>query len=287
MVLLRSRMLCWMSLAVLMSANAFAQAGSSVGQVPVRIIVVSSPTEAARILERLKHGDDFAVLAKEKSIDPTADSGGYMGAVNPSSLRPELRAALAGLQPGQLSSLIHIPEGYAIVKVISSNQVLEMEREVQQRKSILSALQAPGAIRYTPNVSGIGETESALFKSVKPPGWGQDLNEVCQTRKHTYANAVKQMELLLADPSEMEKQSPLDVSQEYYALGELYAYPGNMDEAIAQYLKGYELAKARAPEVVPTFDEELGIAYLHRAEMKNSIYDKPGDRCLIPIPAGK
>ena len=280
-------LLSWISLALVTTTNAFAQGKSSAGQVPVRIIVVSSPAEADRILERLKHGDDFAVLAKEKSIDPTADSGGYMGAVNPSSLRPELRAALSSLEAGQVSSVIQIPEGYAIVKVISPSQVLRMEAEVEQRKSVLSALQAPGAIRYTPNVSGIGEVESALFKFPKPPGWGQDLNEICQTRKDTYANAVKRMEALLANPSELERQSPLDVTQEYYALGELYAYPGNMDGAIEQYLKGYELAKARAPEVVPTFDEELGIAYLHRAETKNDIYDKPGDRCLVPIPAGR
>ena len=149
---------------------------------------------------------------------------------------------------------------------------------------MLSALEAPGAIRYTPNVSGIGEAESALFKSAKPPGWGQDLNEICQTRKDTLANATRRMEDLLspANAAQLAKQAPLDITQEYYALGELYAYPGDLDKAIEQYLKGYALAQEQVPDVVPTFEEELGVAYLHKSEMGNEIYDKPGDRCLIP-----
>ncbi len=252
--------------------------------VAVRIIVLPDATQAQQVLDRLRHGDDFAVLAREKSMDPTADSGGYMGTVEIQSLRSELQQALAGLQPDQISKIVRIPEGFAILKLLSPHQVSEMENATRDRKALLSALEAPGAIRYTPNVSGIGEAESALFKSAKPSGWGQDLREVCQTRKDTLANATKKMEDLFspANHDQLSKQSPLDVTQEYYALGELYAYPGDLDKAIAQYLKGYALAKEQVPDVVPTFEEELGVAYLHKSEMENDIYDKPGDRCLIP-----
>jgi hypothetical protein len=254
--------------------------------VPARIIVVPDATQAQQIWDRLQHGDDFAVLAREKSIDPTADSGGYMGTIEVSSLRSELRHAVAGLQTDQISKVVRIPEGFAILKVLSPLQVSEMESATRDRKALLSALEAPGAIRYTPNVSGIGEAESALFRSPKSTGWGQDLREVCQTRKDTLANATKRMEDLLspANAGQLAKQAPLDVTQEYYALGELYAYPGDLDKAIAQYLKGYALAKQQVPDVVPTFEEELGVAYLHKSEMKNEIYDRPGDRCLIPAP---
>jgi tetratricopeptide (TPR) repeat protein len=265
-------------------APLIAQTADPSKTVPLRIIVLPDPTQAQQVLERLHHGDDFAVMAKEKSIDPTADSGGYMGSVEPSSLRSELQQALAGVLAGQVSRIAHIPEGYAILKVLSPSQVAEMETAARDRKAVLSALEAPGAIRYTPNVSGIGEAESALFKSPKPPGWGQDLKEVCQTRKDTLGNATKRMEDLLspANADQLAKQAPLDVTQEYYALGELYAYPGDMDKAIEQYLKGYALAKEKVAEVVPTFEMELGVAYLHKSEMEDEIYDKPGDRCLIP-----
>jgi hypothetical protein len=96
-----------------------------------------------------------------------------------------------------------------------------------------------------------------------------------------------------ANASELAKQSPLDVTQEYYALGELYAYPGKMDQAIEQYLKGYEFAKAQAAAVVPQLAQELGIAYLHKAEMDNEVYqarrslfDPPAFRRCLPQTRG-
>src|SRR5690349_16038789 len=50
-------------------------------EVPLQVIVVRSLEEARQILERLKKGEDFAGLAKDQSIDPTANSGGYIGKV--------------------------------------------------------------------------------------------------------------------------------------------------------------------------------------------------------------
>src|SRR6266568_5515111 len=254
-------------------------------EVPLRIIVVSGAKEAQQVVDQIRQGTDFAVLAKEKSTDATAGAGGYMGRIDPSSLRPELRDALKGLSPGQTTPIIKIPSGYAVVKVLAVASISEMESANRDR---LAAVSATSNIRYTPNVSGIGEAESALFRSEKPPGWSQDLRLICESRKQTLANATKRMEEVLSpsNSAALAAQAPLDVTQEYYALGELYAYPGNMDRAIEQYLKGYELAKAMVPAAVPQFEEELGIAYLHKSEMDNDIYNNPGDRCLIPMSAG-
>lgn len=251
-------------------------------EVPLRIIVVSSSSQAQEILDRLAHGEDFAVLAKEKSTDATADSGGYMGKVYPATLRPELRDALKDVAPGQLTRVVRIPSGYAILKVLAQENISATENANRDR---LAAVSATGNIKYTPNVSGIGEAESALFRSPKPEGWSQDLRMICETRKQTLANATQRLEELLSpvNSAALAGQAPLDVTQEYYALGELYAYPGKMDRAIEQYLKGYELAKAKAPEVAPQFEEELGVAYLHKSEMENEVYEKPGDRCLMPM----
>ncbi len=252
---------------------------------PLRIIVVNTAAEAEQTLARLKNGEDFAVLAKEKSTDPTADAGGYMGIVDPAGLRPELRDALAGVKVGGISSIAHISSGYAIVKVLAPSSVSEMKDANRQRIAALSSI---GSVKYAPNVSGVGEAESALFRSPKPPGWGQDLRQVCETRKETLANATKKMEALLApsNAATLAGQSPVDVTQEYYALGELYAYPGEIDKAIMQYKKAYEVAIAGAPAVVPQIEEELGIAYLHKSEMDNGIYHGQGNQCVFPMRRG-
>src|SRR6266536_1510137 len=263
-----------------------AQMAPTTNELALRIIVAADESAARDILERLAKGEDFGALAKEKSIDPTGQAGGYTGLIDPSSLRTELREALHGLPPGQLLKIVHIPAGYAILEIVPS-QTDSSENETRNQPAALSALQAPGAIRFTPDVSGISEAQSALLKSAKPPAWGQDLKEVCQTRTDSYRNAIKHMEATLSpsNSAQVSDLDPLDLTQEYYGLGQLYAYGGKMDEAIGKYLKGYEIAKDLSPDVVPTFDEELGVAYLHRSEMKNGIYDVPGDRCLIPPPA--
>jgi hypothetical protein len=90
-----------------------------------------------------------------------------------------------------------------------------------------------------------------------------------------------------ANAAALAKQTPLDVSQEFYALGELYAYPGDMDRAIEEYVKGYDVAKSGAPSVASQFELELGIAYLHKSEMYNNVYHGQGDQCVFPLPADK
>ena len=75
------------------------------------------------IEQRLKQGDDFAMLAQNYSEDPaTAANGGDLGFVPQSSLDKvpvELRRLILALQPGQLSQIIRSQEGYRILKVFS------------------------------------------------------------------------------------------------------------------------------------------------------------------------
>ena len=75
-----------------------AGAGETPQHIPVQLIIAGSLAEAQRILARLKDGGDFAALARQFSIDPTADAGGNLGKVAPDSLPPELRNALDGLE---------------------------------------------------------------------------------------------------------------------------------------------------------------------------------------------
>ncbi len=68
----------------------------------IGILVTATRPQAAALLKELRAGMDFGVLAKEKSIDPTAKDGGYMGRLNPGRLEPQLRDALRGLSIGQI-----------------------------------------------------------------------------------------------------------------------------------------------------------------------------------------
>src|SRR6266852_3403829 len=75
------------------------------------------------IEQRLKQGDDFAMLAQSYSEDSnTAANGGDLGFVQESALeraQPELRKMVMSLQPGQISPVIRSQAGYSILKVFS------------------------------------------------------------------------------------------------------------------------------------------------------------------------
>jgi len=170
------------------------QTPASVG---LRIIVVSSPTEAQQILDRLAKGKDFAALAKAKSTDPTADGGGFMGRLDPASLRPELRDALQGLSPGQLTGVIKIPSGYAILQIMPEEQ---STAGIGMSSSQMLPLTGRGSVRYTPDISGAVDMELAFRKVPKPDDWNRDFQAVCETRKRAIAMAVARM-AALRDPA--------------------------------------------------------------------------------------
>ena len=251
----------------------------------MRVIVVRTPEQANQALEKLKAGYDFSTLAKEKSVDPTADSGGFMGRMNPADLRPELRDALQGVAPGQLSPITRIPSGYAILKVIPESEAAKTENPPKAR---LDALSAYGSVQYSLSISGLIDAEEALLRFPKVPDWQRDPVLTCQMRTQSLAAATERLEKLLAPANreKLEQQKPLDLMQQHFALAELYCYVGNMDPAIEQYEEAYRIASENSPRAVPQVEFALGVAYLHRSEMANDVYRAPGEKCLFPMRPG-
>jgi peptidyl-prolyl cis-trans isomerase SurA len=73
------------------------------------------------IMRRLQQGDDFNVLAQSYSEDPpSTPNGGDMGFVpvaNLDKLPPDVRKAIDAIQPGSISPIMAMPDGFRIVKV--------------------------------------------------------------------------------------------------------------------------------------------------------------------------
>lgn len=253
-------------------------------EVTLQIIVVSSADEAQRILARVNKGESFVALAKEKSIDSTADDGGRMGTVAVSMLRPELRDGLRGIGPGQLSSVVRTPLGYAILKVVQRGA---------QGSNVASpggtaATAATGSVKYTFNLGGLSEAESSLINFPKPPGWDQNPRAICELRKQSLAEATESVEKFLAPANQQARASrpAIDILSAHFSLGEIQSFQGNMDEAIEQYLQAYHVAESSMPQGLSPLNEALGIAYLHKSEMENDVYRYPGDRCILPTRSG-
>ncbi len=253
--------------------------------IPVRLIVVSSADDAQAVSDRLKAGDDFAVLAREKSVDATSTDGGFLGKVDPASLRAELRDALRGVQRGQLSKIVKIPSGYAILQVMTDTAAADLG---STDRALQAAIGSEGSVRIAPLVGGQDEALSLLVQSTLPESWGQDLHAVCEDYRQSPSKILKQLDAL-ADPA--NKRSPLldkstrrlDVMNFYVSRGQIYAYQGEMAQAVEQWEIAYRIASADVPNAVPLMEEVLGVGYLHKSEMDNDIYRNPGDRCIFPM----
>jgi len=172
---------------------------SETGVVPLQVIVVSSAAEARLVRDRLKNGEDFAALAREKSIDPYADQGGYVGEVDPATLRIELREALKGLAPGQVSGIVELQNppntviGYAILRILSKNESPSAGRQSMGVNRDLP-LSAKGALRFPVDIAGQVIANLLFQKFPKPVGWSQDLSEICRIRKQSLSNMVDRLE---------------------------------------------------------------------------------------------
>jgi peptidyl-prolyl cis-trans isomerase C len=85
-------------------------------EIRARHILVATEPEAKEIAERLKKGEDFATLAKEKSKDPNAEGGDLGFFTRGQMLKPFEDAAFA-LEVGELSDPVQTQFGWHIIKL--------------------------------------------------------------------------------------------------------------------------------------------------------------------------
>ena len=86
-------------------------------QVHARHILLETDEEANNLLLQLKEGlTDFAELAKEKSIGPSAPSGGDLGFFTRGQMVKEFEDAAFSLEPGEISEVVQSQFGYHIIK---------------------------------------------------------------------------------------------------------------------------------------------------------------------------
>ena len=198
-----------------------------------------------------------------------------MGQLDPATLRVELRGAVKGVAPGQITGVVKFSEGYAILKVLPSASA-----GTRQTSRPNPSTSARGSVRYALNVGGLNDADAVFTALPKPAGWQQDLPGICAARKQSLALATEQLGKQLASAD--AELHPYDVLGEHHSLAQLEAYQGHMDKAIEQWQAAYQIANDTVPAAIPKFLEALGTAYLHKSEMENEAYRNPGDRCIFP-----
>ncbi len=245
----------------------------------VGILVTRTQAEAEAVLVQLRAGMDFGVLVKEHSSDSTAGDGGYMGRLSPGSLMSELSNGLKGLKPGQYSGVVRIPKGFAILTVFAKAP----DRPDLDKQRILKMNSSP-VVRQSIAVSGNTEAKTVFEEFSKPEGWNRELAGPCNVRRQSIPEAIGKMEKLLAE-ARAEPPGvvpPRDLLEGYSALGELYAFGGQMEMSVGAWLDAMKIARQSFPTSIPYLEEALGVSYLHWAEMENGVFHGPSDIDLFP-----
>src|SRR5688572_33375680 len=102
---------------------ALATLQSQAERVGLRLITVRTEAEAATLRTQIQAGASFEALAKAHSIDASASSGGYLGLLPPSDLRPEFQRALEGLGPGRISPVTAVDGQFVLLHRMSLDEV--------------------------------------------------------------------------------------------------------------------------------------------------------------------
>ncbi len=114
----------------------------SLFQIPQRVrarqIVVADGEEAIQILKRLKKGESFEKLAREKSLGPERVMGGDLGYFSKGD-RPSEFDPLFSMEVGAISEVIKSPYGYHIFKLEEKSEPREINFE-EARQAIVKEL---------------------------------------------------------------------------------------------------------------------------------------------------
>ena len=227
----RATLLCAAALVLLWATSRLsARQAAPAPELTLRIIIVGTQDEAQRVVERLRAGEGFETIARQVSIDPTADQGGLLGTVALSALRPEIGGALAGVGPGQISPIVPVPTGFAVLQVVAPAR-----SGGAAAAPMTPAVAATGSVRYVFNISGFNEAQTSLRDFPKPPDWNLDPKTFCQMRVQSLAAAQSALERVIREETAAGGAPSPQRMHAHFVLGQLHAWQGRMQEAIDHF----------------------------------------------------
>ena len=123
-------------------------------------ILVETKEAAEGVVKELEGGADFAELAKQKSIGPSAKNGGDLDFFGRGDMAPAFFAAASALDPGQISEPVQTDFGWHVIKMTEKRKAsappLEAVREqivqflVRQKFiAVITELKAAAKIEIT------------------------------------------------------------------------------------------------------------------------------------------
>ncbi|MCE9591353.1 MAG: peptidyl-prolyl cis-trans isomerase [Planctomycetes bacterium] len=89
-----------------------------------RLVLTDTLQQASEVVRRVRAGESFIDIALRESRDESRVRGGLLPPVNPAdaTFPDAVRAALAGLKPGEVSDPVAMERGFAVLKLERKNE---------------------------------------------------------------------------------------------------------------------------------------------------------------------
>jgi peptidyl-prolyl cis-trans isomerase SurA len=127
-------------------------------EIVIKLDGAKSRALADDVAKRARGGEDFAELAKQHSTSPTRATGGELGRVVVEEMQSDLRRAIKGLTPGQVTDPVSIAGTLRILKVNEREEARTVPYE-EARVSIEQRLrQERTKQRYAQYIEGLRKT---------------------------------------------------------------------------------------------------------------------------------
>lgn len=142
---------------------------------PTEVVTLDNAKQMIDSLyNRLKNGEDFAVLASTYSSDPgSARDGGSLGWVSPGVMVPEFEEMMKNTPVGKISKPFQTQFGWHILQVTDRRQQ-DMTREYQERM----ARQILGERQFDTEIdSWLRELRANAYIEIKDPSLNKALNQ--------------------------------------------------------------------------------------------------------------
>ena len=145
-------------------------------------ILVATFEEASRIRKEIEAGGDFARLAKEHSVDPSAQQGGDLGFFGSLDVLQELSKFAFSSSPGTLSPPIKTEFGYHLLTITNSKKAgtvrsfelvrdeiigqFSMAKERQELDKLLQELRENSSIKQNLSLLDIAHSPSESTSAI-------------------------------------------------------------------------------------------------------------------------
>ena len=253
-------------------------------QNPLQIIIVKTRAEAEQILTGLSQAQFFSYLAKQYSIDPSSQEGGYVGSSLTSNSSPALEEALRNLKPGQVGGIIEVPQGFLIARGLSEKDVAWFEHLRLPNEQI-----PPHRREYDPVTLVCGGLEADTFFAdlSKPPGYERNLQTNCDCWMRAIKGGLRQTEGFLSNLDDMralDSDTRNKQMRGHYLLGQVLCYWEKSVEALQHFESAYEMSGTLGDkDYQHRMAKILGIAYLKLGEVENWIENRKPQSSIFPI----